>query len=97
MSLDKCLKDLEKIRKKALRRLAENCTSEFMIKAATYEIQTNYRSASEWIRKIFFVGMYVGNINLSTLEQHNKEDVVGDFSSHLYYHLTQIRMLAKRH
>lgn len=97
MSVEKCLKDLEKIRRRALRALAENCDSEPLIKAASYEIQTNYLSAIGWVKRIYLAGMYIGKVNLSRLEQHNKDDAVGYFSTHLYYHLTQIRMLAKRH
>jgi hypothetical protein len=96
-NLEKCLKDLEKIRRTSLKKLAKNCKSETMRKSAVREIEINYASATGWIKKIYLAGRYEGKIDLSRIEEHNEDDSVGYFSSHLYYHLNQIRILGERH
>jgi hypothetical protein len=95
-NLEECLRKLEKIRRKSLRRLAENCKSENMRESAVREIQINYLGAKFWIKKIYLVG-HVRKLDSLKKEECDEDTTVGYFSSHLYYHLNQIRMLGQRH
>jgi hypothetical protein len=86
-NLGKCLKELENIRRKSLRNLAENCESEYTRKGASCEIALNYLSAKRWIQKAYDEGKHTGEINLSMLGEHNINHPIGYFLSHLCYHI----------
>jgi hypothetical protein len=90
-NLEKCLKDLERIRRKSLRELAKNCKSEYMRNSAAREIRINYASAKNWIIAVYRTG-YQEKIDLSKIEPCNETGGL----AHLAYHLNQIRMLGRR-
>ncbi len=96
-NLGKCLKELEKIRRKSLRSLAENCGSEHTRKVAVKEIAINHFIAKIWIQKAYNEGKYTEEIDLFELQEHNLNNSIGDYLSHLCYHVKQIRMFGKRH
>jgi len=94
MSLYACLRDLERIKRKSLRRLSENCKSECVRDSTCREIQENYEHAEALVGAVYRNG---GKLNLSRLEQYAMEKKLEYLLPHLIGHIKQIRMLAQRH
>jgi hypothetical protein len=96
--LDKCLRNLERRKRESIRNLAENCKSESTRDFTIRDILINYESARNWIKLIYSNGKFNGEIDLYDLERYTEEDnVIGYYSKHLMYHLTQMLLLGKRH
>ena len=98
MSLNQCLKDLERIKRKSLRRLAENCKSEDVRNSVIEKIALNYKVAKRWIDRVYSVINARRIKNLSESERYKEDNSsIGYPLSNLNHHINQIKMLRYRH
>ncbi len=95
-NLSKCLKDLERLKKETLRRLAENCHGECLRDSTIYEVIVNYTVLKRWIQELYGKGKYRKRVDLWVFEKPKIEDPAGYYLFHVGHHANQIRMLGNR-